>query len=268
MPYVKGATMQLKIQRSQRQTGVLSKTMLFCVDARAFLAAEEQANVQRYRLGGQVIYSSQAARKHAENAAQRRTTGSAYGEFARERAGELEVGRTGRLLADTMGHYAVGMIHGLAARLSLNITIDSIQRGQHIECKDLDEVLDAENALMEACKNLTGYLQTAATFDGREVLIDFSGDEPTILSQPIALAAPAMDPAPIVQPSTDDSSGPPPFVLSPAPAAGTDTYDHAVPPPNPLDGIACWWDRLGPANQKWALVGVFIIIVMLIIAFH
>jgi hypothetical protein len=59
--------MQLKIQRSQRQGG-LSGKVIFWVDARIFLTAEEQANVSRYRLGGQVIYNSQASHKHLDKA--------------------------------------------------------------------------------------------------------------------------------------------------------------------------------------------------------
>ena len=61
--------MQLKIQRSQRQGGVVSKSVVFCVDARIFLSAEEQANVSKYKLGGTVIYNSQASRPHIISAA-------------------------------------------------------------------------------------------------------------------------------------------------------------------------------------------------------
>jgi hypothetical protein len=48
---------------------------------------------------------------------------------------------------------------------------------------------------MTACQNLRGYLDTAATFDGREVLLDFSSDEPAVVAQtstpaPKLIAAP------------------------------------------------------------------------------
>src|ERR1700733_5516575 len=63
------------------------------------------------------------------------------------------------------------------AALSLNISIDSLGRGQHIECKDLEELLEAEDALMTACRTLTRYLAIAATFDGSIALIDFADGE-------------------------------------------------------------------------------------------
>src|SRR3546814_10949521 len=52
-----------------------------------------------------------------------------------------------------------------------------------MECKSLDELLGAEDAIMTACQNLKAYLQAASTFDGRETLIDFDGDVPTIVAQ-------------------------------------------------------------------------------------
>src|ERR1700731_642856 len=148
--------MQLKLQRSQRTTGVMSKTVMFCIDARVSLTAEEQANIQKYKLGSQVIYSSEAAKRHQAKFE------------AHQKVGEI---------AHSYGHIAKGLMHAIANRMSLNITVDSLQRGQHIECKDLDEVMDAEEALMDACTSLKNYLATAVTFDGREAVIDFSQDE-------------------------------------------------------------------------------------------
>ena len=46
----------------------------------------------------------------------------------------------------------------------------------------MDELLGAEDAMMTACGNLRGYIETAASFDGREVLYDFSTGEPQILA--------------------------------------------------------------------------------------
>ena len=51
--------------------------------------------------------------------------------------------------------------------LALRVTVDSLVSGRHIECKDLDELLGAEAAVMEACKTIKVYLETAVTFDGR-----------------------------------------------------------------------------------------------------
>ena len=57
--------------------------------------------------------------------------------------------------------------------LSLRVTVDGLMGGQHIECKDLDELLGAEAAILDACKNLKAYLETALTFDGREEVVEF-----------------------------------------------------------------------------------------------
>jgi hypothetical protein len=57
--------------------------------------------------------------------------------------------------------------------LSLRVTIDGLLQGQHVECKDLDELLGAEAAIREACSNLKAYLETALTFDGREEVVEF-----------------------------------------------------------------------------------------------
>ena len=47
---------------------------------------------------------------------------------------------------------AKGLLKGLGslvlAKMNLNITIASLQQGQHIECKDLGELLECEEAIM------------------------------------------------------------------------------------------------------------------------
>ena len=73
--------------------------------------------------------------------------------------------------------YATGVVSLARAALSLNISIDSLARGQHIECKDLEELLETEEAVMDACRTLKRYLDTAATFNGSLALIDFDDGE-------------------------------------------------------------------------------------------
>ncbi|MBS0273908.1 MAG: hypothetical protein JSR55_05795 [Proteobacteria bacterium] len=152
--------MQLKLSRSQREVGALSRRVIFCLDARVQLGAREAAEVIRYKLGSQVIYNSEASKRQL-----------AKGEATND--GSF----TGSLKQ-------IGYV-GLAL-LNLNITIDSLQRGQHIECKDLNELLGAEEAIMSACERLKGLLETAATFDGREVVIDFITETPRVSSTPAA----------------------------------------------------------------------------------
>jgi hypothetical protein len=136
--------MQLVMRRSQKTSGLMSKSVLFCLDARVDLSNEERGNVDRYRLGGQVLYNSAATEANLAKAA---------AGFA---GGGLLKGAVGLALS----------------RLTLSITVDSLTRGHHIECKELDELLGAEEAIKSAVETIKTYIDMASTFDGREIVID------------------------------------------------------------------------------------------------
>lgn len=179
--------MRLLLRRSQR-SGSFSGAVIFCLDARAEFTPQERENIQRYKLGSQVIYNSEASRKHIEKGAAAAASGN-----------------------------MVGGLKGLAslalAAMNLNISIKSLEAGQHVECKSMDELLGAEAAIMEACENLKGYLDTAATFDGREVLVDFSTGEPEVVAQaaaqPVLVALPAPSaPAEVAAPPAREAFNP------------------------------------------------------------
>jgi hypothetical protein len=139
--------MQLKLRRTQRSTMVTSKAV-FMLDAQSILTEEEKHNVRKYNLGKLVIYNSERSRKLLE-------------------AGQAAAG------LGTLGGLARGFTKLAMAKLSLNISINSLMDGHHIECKDLEELLGAEEAVKEACQLLRTYLDTAATFDGREEVVEF-----------------------------------------------------------------------------------------------
>jgi len=124
--------MQLRIKRSQKTVGMMSKSVAFVLDAQAILSAEEQANVKKYALGSEVVYASENFKEQASTAA----GGGIRGAFAAARAA-----------------------------LSLRITVDSLTRGQHIEAKSLNEVLAAEEAIHTACENIVEYIAVASKFD-------------------------------------------------------------------------------------------------------
>lgn len=151
--------MQLKIQRSQRMGGAFGNKVLFCLNVRAEYTPAEETNVRKYKLGSEIIYNSQGARKHLANM-------------------DAHLDRT---QVGSAGERAAGLAHGLyslaMAKMNLNISIASLGRGQHIECKDLGELMEAEVAVMNACRNLRDYLALAATFNGSIVLVDFSDGE-------------------------------------------------------------------------------------------
>ena len=152
--------MQLRLKRSQRSS-MMGKT-IFTLDARAELSRDEQALVSKFGLGKLAVYDSEARKKHGE---------AAYGHFDDGNVPVMSAtaGSAGRGLLSN----ARGLARAAMAALSLRVTVDSLSTGQHIECKDLDELLGAEEAIVSACKNIKAYLETALTFDGREEVFEF-----------------------------------------------------------------------------------------------
>jgi len=146
--------MQLRIQRSQREGGLAGNIIIFCVDVRADYSPEERSNINRYKIGRQIIYNSQAALKHLNKADEHLAQGG------------------------------TGLIKGIAsiamAKLNVNISIASLSRGHHIECKDLEELLAAEETIMAAAKTVVAYLAAAATFNGSEILITYENGQEQI----------------------------------------------------------------------------------------
>lgn len=173
--------MQLKIRRGQKEGGLVGKQVIFFIDARASLTRAEADDIRRYKLGNQVLYSNERHSALAENL---RTPMSLP---------------SGGVATTVLGGAASAMLQpykmiGAAVldRLNLSITVNSLEKGHHIECKGLDELLGTENAIRTACENLSLYLETAATFDGRELVVDFSNGEATMAALPApapALAA-------------------------------------------------------------------------------
>jgi hypothetical protein len=157
-----GKRMQLKIQRSQRMAGLTGGTALFCLDVRADYSAEENDNIRKYKLGRETIYNSKTAQRHADRA----------------------LDHLDRTQSGTVGNRAAGLASGLLsvalAKLSLHITIESLRRGHHIECKDLAELLEAEDTVRNACKGVTRFLDAAATFDGSEVVVEYDKGEEVV----------------------------------------------------------------------------------------
>lgn len=150
--------MQLKLQRAQRTTGVISSKVAFVLNARIQLTPDEDELVRKYGLGKQTVYDSEARKQHQDSA-------SAYADYGQIHGQARNFGR---------GLYGIGRSLAAAAMaaLSLHVTIDSLMNGQHIETRSLDELLGAEAAIREACEKVKLYLETAATFDGREEIFE------------------------------------------------------------------------------------------------
>lgn len=156
--------MRLKLRRSQRSR--FMGKMYFALDARIELTAEERSLVEKYHLGDSVIYESTSRERH-------RNAMMAHAESTRDQPGLLDSPKDQLLgLGKTLFRVARAGASATAAALSLRVTVYSLMRGVHIECKSMNELLGAENAIVEAAQNLKAHLQTAMTFDGREEIID------------------------------------------------------------------------------------------------
>ena len=134
--------MQLKIKKSQRSS-MMGKT-LFQIEVRADMTPQERELIKKYGLSKEVLYTSEDAKKHTAMA----------------------------VLGDTSTvRGSLGVIKSsIRSALSLTVTVADLENGKTIEAKSLNEVISAENDLLQAAKNLTAYLSTATEFDGREVV--------------------------------------------------------------------------------------------------
>ena len=140
--------MELYVRRSQRSGGFFGTKIFFMLDAKLDLTEEEAFLVRKYRLGDETIYNSddrlryvQAAQQHFKHAE------AASGTFV-----------------DTLA----GIGCNLAAAGSLYVTVDSLTAGQHLECENLEALVEAEQAIRNAFTNLENYLTYAESYDGRE----------------------------------------------------------------------------------------------------
>ena len=133
----------------------MGQHVVFCIDARAELTPEEAAAVKKYGLGKEVVYNSQRSKEHLDKL-----------------NANLE-SSTGRGVLKGIAGFVKSVGNLAMAKLALNITIDALVKGQHIEAKDMDEMISAEAALRAACERTKDYLAVAATFDGGEEVVEF-----------------------------------------------------------------------------------------------
>ena len=142
--------------------------VIFTLDARIDPSPEQLALIQKYGLGEIVVYDSEARKRHAA-AAEAHLTAAADTASATPFSGKgvaLSIG-------SSLWRASRGAVRAAAVAFSLRCTIDSLIAGQHIECKDLNELLGAEHAIKDACETTKSFLDVAVTFDGREEVLEF-----------------------------------------------------------------------------------------------
>lgn len=128
--------MKLRLNRSQRTAGVMSKIVVFSLGAQVDLTAEEAGYVKKYKMSKEVLYNKDRVNP------------------------EMHDYKSGK-----------GIMRNLSAiAMNINLTVDDLVKGRTIECKDISEVLDAEASVRSACQGLKNLLDACSSFEGEEII--------------------------------------------------------------------------------------------------
>ena len=125
--------MEMVLRRDQRSGMMGMGSVIFVLEVRARLTAEEQQNISRYKLGKTVLYTKN--------------------ELVERGSGLL--GLASRLAFKAM---------------NISVSVDDLTGGKRVECKDIVEMLAVEDQIKEAAATFKNVLEAAAHFGGEEVL--------------------------------------------------------------------------------------------------
>lgn len=131
--------MRLILNKGQKTTGIMNKSVTFQLTARVELDSAEKAALDKYKFGNELVYSKENIRP-ASGAAS-----TTWGGIARNFS---------------------------AAALNLQLTVQGLITGRTIECKSITEMLDVEETIRSACEVLKGMLIACQSFEG-ETVIEF-----------------------------------------------------------------------------------------------
>lgn len=131
--------MKLLLRRDQRQ-GLLGK-VIFALEVRAQISPEERASITKYKLGKERLYVRDTDTPKAEG----------WGDVP-------------RLL----------IFHAM----NLTISVDDLVNGKKVECKDILEMLAAEEQIKGAAITFGRILEACTHFGGEEVVSVGADEEP------------------------------------------------------------------------------------------
>ncbi|MEQ1903133.1 MAG: hypothetical protein ABL888_02970 [Pirellulaceae bacterium] len=126
--------MKLLLRRNQKPAMVMGSPT-FTLEVRAELTPEEKADIEKYKLGNTLLYVRNPN------------------------------------VPDVDG----GTLGGLASMIkwritNLTVSVKDLLQGKRIDCKDIMEMLGAEDQIKEAAQNFKAVLRAAAGFGGEEVV--------------------------------------------------------------------------------------------------
>jgi hypothetical protein len=124
--------MKLLLRRDQR-AAMLGGKPVFQLDVRADLDRDEKAAIEKYKLGGTLLYEKKPMK---------------------------EGGNDFQLTANAI----------LWRTMNLIITVNDLEKGKRIECKDILEMLGAEEQVKEAAQAFKLMLEACRHFGGEEVV--------------------------------------------------------------------------------------------------
>lgn len=125
--------MKLLLRRDQKAGMMGMGKITFTLDVRAELTDEEKANIKKYKLGETMLY-------------ERKT------------------------LIDP-GSGLLGLASRVAFRmLNLSLSVNDLQNGKQIDCKDIVEMIAVEVQIKEAAQTFRNVLEAATRFGGEEVI--------------------------------------------------------------------------------------------------
>jgi hypothetical protein len=124
--------MKLLLRRNQR-SGLLGGKIVFQLEVRADLTADEKSNITKYKLGDTVLY---------------------------ERSSMTD-----------RGSGLLGLASRAAFRaMNISVSVNDLAGGKRIECKDIVEMIAVSDQLKEAAGTFKAVLDAAAHFGGEEVM--------------------------------------------------------------------------------------------------
>lgn len=124
--------MKLVLRRKQK-SGMLGGGVKFILEARAELTAAETAHVKKYRMGKTMLYQ------------------------------KMELADRGAGLLGVASRLAFKM-------MNIEVTVNDLVNGTHLECKDIVEMRAVEEQIKEASQTFKEILDSAAQFEGEEVI--------------------------------------------------------------------------------------------------
>jgi hypothetical protein len=128
--------MELLLSKSQKSGMLGMGAIVFILNVKTKLTDDEQALVKKYKMGKEVVYEKLPITAMAAGMG----------------------GITGALTAIT------------AKALKLVFTVDDLVKGRVIECKDILDMIAAEQQIRDAADGFWGILQASKNFEGEEVI--------------------------------------------------------------------------------------------------